>query len=102
MILSGHQLPGTFANALRHTGAHKRAVVQEELQQTKVLAAELATQREIVTQPGIQVPHDQSTPRCLGHGLQYRFKDSVALVPHLSTQAAPTFPIGWRSFRLTL
>ncbi len=52
-----HQLPGTFPRPLRNPAAQKCAVVQKELQQTQVLTAELAAQREIVAQPGIEVLH---------------------------------------------
>ena len=55
MVSTGHQLRGTFASALRDPAAQKAAVVQEELQQVQVRAAELATQRAVVVQPRVQV-----------------------------------------------
>jgi len=55
MRLPRHQLLGTLARPLRNPAAKKCAVVQKELQQTQVLTAELAAQREIVAQPGIEV-----------------------------------------------
>ena len=57
MRLTRHQLLGTLARPIRNPAAKKCAVVQKELQQTQVLTAELATQREIVAQPGIEVLH---------------------------------------------
>lgn len=41
MLLTRHQLPGTFANALWHTAAQERSVIQKALQQAQVLTAEL-------------------------------------------------------------
>jgi hypothetical protein len=90
--LARHQLLGTFAHPLSNSASQERAVVQEELQQTQVLAADLTTQREIVTQPGVQVLHHRAAPRCLGHGLHHGPKDDVAFVSHLRAQLAPTLP----------
>ena len=55
MVSTGHQLGRTFTDSLRDSAAHKAAVVQEELQQVQVRAAELAAQREVVAQPRVQV-----------------------------------------------
>jgi hypothetical protein len=53
----------------------------------------LATQREIVAQPGVQVLHDRAAARCVGHGLHHGLKDHVTFVPHLRAQATPTLPV---------
>ena len=55
MILAGHQLRWTFANALRNSAAQDASMVQEELQQVQVRTAELAAQRKVVAQPRVQV-----------------------------------------------
>ena len=57
MRLTRHKLLGTLARPLRNPAAQKCAVVQKELLKTQVLTAELAAQREIVAQPGIEVLH---------------------------------------------
>ena len=57
MRLTRQDLEGTFAHPFSDSAAQERAVIQEELQQAQVLTAELATQREIIAQPGVQVLH---------------------------------------------
>ena len=55
MLLASHQLGRTFIDSLRDPAAQEAAMVQEELQQVEVRAAELAAQREVVAQPRVQV-----------------------------------------------
>ena len=66
MVSTGHQLGRIFTDSLRDPAAHKAAVVQEELQQVQVRAAELAAQREVVAQPRVQVFDQCSRAQCLG------------------------------------
>ncbi len=60
MVSTAHQLGRTFTNPLRDPATQEAAMIQEELQQVKVRATELATQREVVLQPRVQVL-DQGT-----------------------------------------
>jgi len=53
MVLTGHQLGRTFTDSLRDPAAQKTSVIQEELKQVQVRAAELAAQREVVAQSRI-------------------------------------------------
>ena len=51
MVLAGHQPGRAFTNSLRDPATQKAPMVQEELEQVQVRAAELAAKREVVAQP---------------------------------------------------
>ena len=48
MVLTSHQLGRTFTDSLRDPAAQKTVMVQKELKQVEVRAAELAPQRKVV------------------------------------------------------
>ena len=93
MVLTGHQLCRTFTDSLRDPAAQKTAVVQEELQQFQVRAAELAPQREVVAQSRVQVLDQGAATGRLCHGQRHGVEDGVELAAHPGAQAIPALPV---------
>ena len=93
MVLTGHQLGRTFTDSLRDPAAQKTAVVQEELQQFQVRAAELAPQREVVAQSRVQVLDQGAASGRLCHGQRHGVEDGVELAAHPGAQAVPALPV---------
>ncbi|MYN16040.1 hypothetical protein GTP81_04685 [Rugamonas sp. FT107W] len=54
MVLAWHQLGRTLTDPLRNPAAQEAAMVQKKLQQVQARAAELAAQREVVSQVPLQ------------------------------------------------
>ena len=93
MLSSRHQLGRTFADSLRDPAAQKTTMVQEELQQVQVRAAELAAQREVVAQSRVQVLDQGAASGCLCHGQRHGVEDGVALAAHPGAQAVQALPV---------
>jgi len=55
MVLAGHQLRRTFPDALGPLTAQEAPVVQEELEQGQIRAAQLTVQREVVAKSRVEI-----------------------------------------------
>ena len=93
VLSAGHQLGRTFTDSLRDPAAQEAAMVQEELQQFQVRAAELAAQREVVAQPRVQVLDQGARAWCLRHGLCHGVEDGMELTAHPGAQPVPALPV---------
>jgi hypothetical protein len=96
MALAGHQFPRAFAVALRPPAAHETTMVQEEPQQVQILATQVATQREVIAQPRVEVFHQRTAARGSCHGPAHGVKDRAELAAELCPQPVPPLPIRGR------
>ena len=99
MLLPRHHLARALGLALNTTAAHEAPVVEEELQQVQVRAANVATQREVRAQPRVDVLHQRTASRRLRHGTLHRVKDRLELTPQRSAKPTPALPIRLRRAR---
>src|SRR5471030_1245602 len=79
VALSGHQLGRTLANTLGAPAAQEAAMIQEEPQQIQIRIAQLAAQREVVAESGIDIFDQRALARYLCHGLRHGIEDGMEL-----------------------
>jgi hypothetical protein len=61
MALAGHQFSRAFAVPFGASAAHEAPMVQEEPQQIQVRTTQVTPQREVVSQPRIEVLDQRTT-----------------------------------------
>jgi hypothetical protein len=81
MALAGHQFRRAFDVALRPPAAHETTMVQEEPQQVQILATQVATQREVIAQPRVEVFHQRTAAWGSCHGPAHGVKDGSVSGP---------------------